>query len=108
MASVNNCVDRQRVVVISSPMQNLNHLAVFQAIAQTSSFTAAAKLLAMDKAHLSRVLRSLEAPLGTVLMPRPTRSVTLPAEGQRLLLQISEPLQRLEAATASMPDKPLA
>jgi DNA-binding transcriptional LysR family regulator len=89
-------------------MQNLNHLAVFQAIAQASSFTGAAKVLGMDKAHLSRVLRSLEASLGTVLVTRTTRSVTLTAEGQQLLLQIAEPLRRLEVAAASMPDRPLA
>lgn len=89
-------------------MTNLNHLAAFQAIAQAASFTKAAHRLGMDKAHLSRVLRALEQSLGVVLLTRTTRTVSLTAEGERLLQQISDPLQRLAAATAGVPDRQAA
>ncbi|MBL9024388.1 MAG: LysR family transcriptional regulator [Myxococcales bacterium] len=84
---------------------NLNHLAVFRAVAEHKSFTAAAKALAADKAHVSRVLRGLEASFGVVLVNRTTRSVVLTPAGEGLFALVRGPLEALERAGATIADR---
>ncbi len=85
---------------------DLNHLAVFQAVAETQSFTKAAGRLGLDKSRVSRALRALEDSLGTTLLARTTRTVRLTAEGEALLRQVAPLLSGLRAAMAGAPDKP--
>ena len=84
---------------------NLNHLAVFRAVAESGSFTAAAHTLSADKAHVSRVVRALEASLGVLLVTRSTRRVTLTPAGDGLLALIRGPLEALERAGTTVSDR---
>lgn len=87
---------------------NLNHLAVFRAVAEHRSFTGAARHLAADKAHVSRVLRALEASLGVVLVARTTRSVALTPAGEGLLAIVRGPLDALDRAGSTIADRATA
>ncbi len=85
---------------------NLNHLAVFLAVAETRSFTKAAERLQLDKGHVSRVLRSLEESFDARLVERTTRSVELTPAGLELAAHVAGPLAALERADRSMRDRP--
>lgn len=63
-------------------MTDLNELQIFVHLAQTRSFTAAARLLALPKSSVSRSLARLEARLGVRLVERTTRHVNLTEEGR--------------------------
>lgn len=84
---------------------NLNHLMVFRAVAEQKSFTAAAAELRADKAHVSRVVRTLEDALGVVLVTRTTRSVTLTPAGEGLLAIVRGPLDALARAGTTIADR---
>jgi DNA-binding transcriptional LysR family regulator len=84
---------------------DLNQLTVFQAVAESQSFTKAAGRLGLDKSRVSRALRALEETLGTPLLARTTRSVRLTAEGEALLRQVAPLLSGLRAAVEGAPAK---
>jgi DNA-binding transcriptional LysR family regulator len=67
-----------------SPVTDLARLASFIAVADHSSFTAAAERLGVAKAKLSLDVRRLEAALGTALFIRTTRRVCLTDAGRSL------------------------
>lgn len=64
---------------------NFRHLAYFKALAETSSFTAAAKECGVSQPGLSSGIRELEEDLGVRLFYRNTRMVSLTAKGSELL-----------------------
>ena len=84
---------------------DLNQLTVFQAVAESQSFTKAAGRLGLDKSRVSRALRALEETLGTTLFARTTRSVRLTAEGEALLRQVAPLLSGLRAAVEGAPGR---
>ncbi len=57
-------------------------LAVFAAVASTGSFSAAGRQLALTPSGVSRTIDRIEARLGTRLLLRTTRALTLTVEGQ--------------------------
>lgn len=59
-------------------------LAEFLAVAESGSFTGAAKALGLSIPHVSRTVKSLEDELGVQLFQRTTRSVQLTAAGELL------------------------
>ena len=63
---------------------DLNLLTVFEAVARTSSFSAAAKELGIPKSSASRAVARLEDELGVQLLFRTTRQVSLSAAGTAL------------------------
>lgn len=67
-------------------MLPLPGLAVFAAVAETGSFTAAARQLRLSKASVSGQVARLEAELGTRLLQRSTRRLTLTEAGEAALV----------------------
>ena len=82
---------------------DLDHLKVFQRVAQTRSFSRAAAVLRLERTRVSRVIAALERELGSRLFVRTTRCVTLTPEGEALARRIASPLQELESAVAAVP-----
>ncbi|MCP4502917.1 MAG: LysR family transcriptional regulator [Deltaproteobacteria bacterium] len=66
-------------------LQDLDELRVFRQIVESGSLSAAAKALKLPPTTVSRRLAMLEDRLGTKLMYRSTRSMSLSEPGQRLL-----------------------
>ena len=63
------------------PMQPLSHLESFVQSAQSGSFSAAARLMGLTPAAVSKNVARLEASLGVRLFQRSTRSLTLTEGG---------------------------
>ncbi len=77
-------------------------MSAFVAIAERSSFAAAAKHLGVSRSTLSETLRGLEEKLGVRLLNRTTRSVALTEIGERLLAEVRPVLDGLGAALESI------
>ena len=73
-------------------------MAVFVAVVEQGSFTAAAEYLELSKAVVSKYLSRLESRLGTRLLNRTTRRITLTETGKALYERSSLAIQDLEAA----------
>ena len=69
----------------SLPMPDLDDLRVFEKVGSLRSFAAAAKALSQPRSNVSRSIARLEASLGTRLINRTTREVTLTAAGKSLM-----------------------
>ncbi len=70
----------------------------FVAVAETQSFTAAAKRLSVSTAHVSRQINALEERLGAKLFYRTTRKVTMTEVGGTYYQHCRQLLQSLEEA----------
>jgi DNA-binding transcriptional LysR family regulator len=77
---------------------DLNSLSIFDVVAETGSFTAAAERLDVAKAKISVQIGRLERQLGVSLFARTTRRVTLTDAGRALHAQCQPLLQRLHDA----------
>lgn len=66
----------------SSP--NLDDLRVFCTVARKSSFSAAAEVLSVSAAYVSKRVSVLETDLGTRLLHRSTRRVAITEAGERV------------------------
>lgn len=73
-------------------------LRAFAAVAEALSFSRAAERLAVSPSALSQTIRQLEQSLGTALLRRTTRKVSLTPEGEQLLVQITPALSGLSEA----------
>lgn len=76
----------------------LTDLRAFMAVAEHRSFRRAADLLGMTRSSLSHAVRGLEDNLGTRLLHRTTRSVSMTEAGERLLNRLDPLLQDLATA----------
>jgi DNA-binding transcriptional LysR family regulator len=83
-------------------METLANLESFVRSAETGSFSAAARRLALTPAAVSRNVALLERNLGVRLFQRSTRKLTLTAAGERFLMEIAGNLDALQAAIASV------
>ncbi len=81
----------------SIPMLELRQLKAFVAIAEEGYITRAAERLGMQQPPLTRLLQSLEAELGVVLMERLPRGVRPTTAGLALLDEAREVLARVDA-----------
>ncbi len=86
-------------------MIDLNLLSVFEAVARTSSFSAAAKELGIPKSSASRGVARLEDALGVQLLFRTTRRVSLTAAGTELFDRVTPLLRSMKGAVAGLPER---
>ena len=84
---------------------DLDRLAIFEAVARTASFSAAARQLGMPKSSVSRSLSRLEAELGVQLLFRTTRQVSPSAAGKALYDRVAPLLQSVQAALGELPER---
>lgn len=80
----------------------LEQLRIFLAVAESSSFTGAAKRLFVSHSTTSRAVAALEAELGVRLFTRDRRTVELTEAGRVLCAESAKLLQAAEAATAAV------
>ena len=76
----------------------LEGVAVFVAVAEAGSFSEAARRLGISPSAASQAIRSLEGRLGTPLLRRSTRSVSLTDVGHDYLLAAAPALRQLRRA----------
>jgi DNA-binding transcriptional LysR family regulator len=79
-------------------MEGLSLLESFILSAQTGSFSGAARRLGVTPAALSKNVARLEARLGLRLFHRSTRNLTLTADGERFLHEVTAPYADLQDA----------
>ncbi|NKI96088.1 LysR family transcriptional regulator [Rhizobacter sp. SG703] len=83
-------------------MTYLQHLVSFVHTAEHGSFSAAARVLGLTPAGVSKNVAKLEADLGARLFHRSTRRLALTESGERFLQQVNDPLTSLQAAISSV------
>ncbi len=76
----------------------MDDIAAFVAVAQNASFTRAAERLGSSKSNVGKAVQRLEARLGTRLLQRTTRAVSLTEEGATYLLAAQAALDGLNEA----------
>ena len=89
-------------------MDRLRAIEYFIKVAELGSFTAAAKSVGVPASSISRRIQDLEAELGTSLLSRTTRSVSLTELGSVYLEQIRPALEALDHAGDLIMDRPSA
>lgn len=85
-------------------MDHLTAIRAFQRIVETRSFTKAAAHLGMPRSSVSKALQELEQHLGTKLLQRTTRAVTLTMEGAEYYRKVSQLVARLDEAEMHLRD----
>lgn len=83
-------------------MDRLAALEAFARVAETGSFSAAARALNLSKSLISRQVSALEAELGARLISRTTRSLTLTEAGRGYYEQVVRILAQMEEADLSV------
>ena len=89
-------------------MDRLRAIEYFIKVAELGSFTAAAKAIGVPASSISRRIQDLEAELGTSLLSRTTRSVSLTELGSVYLEQTRPALEALDHAGDLVMDRPSA
>ena len=90
-------------------MYNWEGVAEFVTVAETESFTAAAKKLSISTAHVSRQVSALESRLATKLLHRTTRKVSVTEAGTiyyQRCRQLLDGLENAEHAISDLQTKP--
>jgi DNA-binding transcriptional LysR family regulator len=83
-------------------MAHLQHLVSFVHTAEQGSFSAAARILGLTPAGISKNVARLESDLGVRLFHRSTRRLALTESGERFLQQVNGPLTLLQDALAGV------
>lgn len=78
---------------------DLNALATLAVVARARSFRAAGDQLGVTRSAVSQAVRKIEDTLGTAVLRRTTRSVSLTPAGELLLERVAPALAEIEAAT---------
>jgi LysR family transcriptional regulator for bpeEF and oprC len=81
---------------------DIDQLAAFVAVVRAGSFTAAARTLHTQKAHVSRTISRLEQQLGVRLLQRSTRSLAVTESGRDLYERASSILAAIEDTAAAV------
>ena len=82
-------------------MDRLLSMRVFQKVIDEASFAAAARVLDMSPAGVTRLVSDLEQHLGTRLIQRTTRKLVLTDAGESYLLRVRSILQEVDDAEAA-------
>lgn len=85
-------------------MDKLHALRAFLDVAESGGFSKAARRLGVATSSVTRLIDGLEESLGTALLTRTTRRVTLTDAGAAYLEQVSRVLSDLEEADGSVSD----
>src|SRR5436190_21046987 len=83
----------------------MQHLVSFAQTAEHGSFSAAARVLGLTPAGVSKNVARLERDLGLRLFHRSTRRLTLTEGGERFLQQVDGPLASLQSAVAGVAER---
>ncbi|HEY4067972.1 MAG TPA: LysR family transcriptional regulator [Burkholderiaceae bacterium] len=83
-------------------MAHLQHLVSFVQTAEHGSFSAAARVLGLTPAGVSKNVARLEADLGVRLFHRSTRRLALTEGGERFLQQVGAPVGAVQDALAGV------
>ena len=83
----------------------MQHLVSFARTAEHGSFSAAARVLGLTPAAISKNVARLERDLGVRLFHRSTRRLRLTEGGERFLRQVDGPLASLQAAVAGIDER---
>lgn len=81
---------------------NLDGIEVFVKVVQAGSFSQAAKILGMPNSTVSAKLSQLERRLGTTLLQRTTRKLSLTQAGETYFRRCAEALDALQAAESEL------
>jgi DNA-binding transcriptional LysR family regulator len=84
---------------------DLDLLRFFVTVAETASFSVAARKLGVTKSSVSRGVAALEAALGAQLLHRTTRTVALSTAGSELYQRTAPALAAIRAALGSLPER---
>jgi DNA-binding transcriptional LysR family regulator len=84
---------------------NYQLLAVFVAVADQASFTKASRRLGISKGSCSRAITELEQQLGTELLHRTTRAVSLSTAGAALYDRVAQHISALNEALLKLPER---
>jgi LysR family glycine cleavage system transcriptional activator len=87
---------------MSRPLPPLNALRAFECAARHLSFTSASRELSVTPAAVSHQVKLLENHLGLPLFTRLTRKLVLTPEGEQLLPELGEALDRIAGAVAAI------
>jgi DNA-binding transcriptional LysR family regulator len=87
---------------------DLNGVAVFLAVAEARSFTAAAERLGVTRSAVSQTIRRMEDRLGIALVHRTTRSVNLTEAGEQLYRRIGPAVNEVGLALDATRDRDAA
>jgi DNA-binding transcriptional LysR family regulator len=82
----------------------LDQLSLFVSVAETASFSAAAKRLRLPKSTVSRGVARLEGALGAQLLHRTTRRVSLSTAGAAFYERVAPLLVSLREAVGTLPE----
>ena len=83
---------------------DLNLLSLFSIVAETASFSDAARKLGVPRSSVSRQIADLEAALGVPLFARTTRKVALTSAGAALHQRVAPQLAALTESVGSLPE----
>jgi DNA-binding transcriptional LysR family regulator len=84
---------------------DLNLLSTFVIVAETSSFSAAAKKLGVIRSSVSRSVAALERDLGVQLFSRTTRHVSMTSAGRALYAKVGPHVSSLKDAVGALPER---
>ena len=84
---------------------DLNLLSTFVVVAETASFSAAAKKLGVIRSSVSRAVAALERELGVQLFNRSTRQVSMTSAGRALYGKVASHVMSLESAVGALPER---
>jgi DNA-binding transcriptional LysR family regulator len=84
---------------------DLNHIITFVRVVETQSFTAAAQALGVPKSSVSRSLSRLEDELGTRLLQRTTRKLSLTDAGTAYYARVQKLISGIDEANAEASER---